>query len=80
MPRYFFHVVDNDHRIIDDEGTELPDLHAARKEAVCASAEMLRDGGAATLWSGKPWNLWVTDHAGGAGKRLFTLQFSATNG
>jgi hypothetical protein len=80
MPRYYFHVSDSDHSIIDDEGTELPDLQAAHKEAVCASSEMLRDGGAATLWSGTPWRLWVTDHAGGAGKRLFTLQFSATNG
>jgi len=80
MPRYFFHVADNDHPIIDDEGTELPDLQTARKEAVCASAEMLRDGGAAKLWTGTPWRLWVTDHPGGAGKRLFTLQFSASNG
>jgi hypothetical protein len=48
MPRYYFHVSDSDHSIIDDEGTELPDLQAAHKEAVCASSEMLRDGGAAT--------------------------------
>jgi integrase len=32
------------------------------------------------LWRGQPWRLWVTDQPGGAGKTLFTLRFSATDG
>jgi hypothetical protein len=41
MPRYFFNVQD-DRTIIDQEGTELPNLGAAREEAVSTSAELLR--------------------------------------
>lgn len=33
MPRYFFHVF-NDDITIDDEGAELPDLDAARANAI----------------------------------------------
>jgi hypothetical protein len=44
MPRYFFNV--EDHRTaIDVVGTELPDLNAARDEAVVMSGEILRGGG-----------------------------------
>ena len=74
MPRYFFHVVDG-YESLDKEGTELPDLTAARNEAVTMSGQILRDGGGATLWSGTPWRLWVTD---GTGATLFTLSFSST--
>ena len=42
MPRYFFHVRDKDGDIsIDEEGQDLPDLEAARAEAVSANREML---------------------------------------
>src|ERR1700680_3465421 len=41
MPRYFFNVED-DRTIIDQEGTDLPNLRAAREEAVSTSAELLR--------------------------------------
>jgi hypothetical protein len=42
MPRYFIHVHDGT-SMIDDEGTELPDLTAARLAAVRLSGELLRD-------------------------------------
>jgi hypothetical protein len=45
MPRYYFHVEDH-HTDIDEVGTELPDLEAARSEAVRAAGEILRDGAA----------------------------------
>ena len=58
MPRYYFHI--EDHRTyIDHVGVELPDLEAARDEAVGAAGQILRDGAAKNLWSGKPWRMWV---------------------
>ena len=42
MPRYFFHV-DNGEFIPDETGTELPDLYAARREAVRSAGEMIDD-------------------------------------
>jgi hypothetical protein len=42
MPRYFFNVRDSDGDVSRDmEGQDLPDLDAARKEAVSANREML---------------------------------------
>ena len=42
MPRYFFHVRDEDGDISrDEEGQDLPDLEAARTEAVSTNREML---------------------------------------
>ena len=79
MARYYFNI-DDGHRTIDNEGSELPDLQAAREEALTTSGDTLRDGGGPHLWNGRPWRLWVTDQPGGAGKTLFTLHFSATEG
>jgi hypothetical protein len=77
MPRYFCNVED-DYTLVDQEGTGLPNLAAAREEAVSTSAELLRDRAGGSLWNGKPWRMWVTDQAGGAGRTLLRLQFSAT--
>jgi hypothetical protein len=74
MPRYFFNIRDGE-TIIDDEGTELPDLDAARAEAIGLSGEMLHHGPRATpLWDGTSWEMWVTDESE---RTLFTLRFSA---
>jgi len=56
MPRYFFNVED-DRTIIDQEGTNLPNLRAAREKAVSTSAELLRERAGSTLWNGKPWRM-----------------------
>jgi hypothetical protein len=79
MPRYYFHIED-DRTEIDRVGVELPDLTGARQEGVRAAGEMLRDGSATTLWSGKPWRMWVTQSPPPAAKTLFSLWFSATEG
>jgi Domain of unknown function (DUF6894) len=79
MPRYYFHVED-DRTSIDHVGVELSDLTAARHEAVRAAGDMLRDGSAKNLWSGKPWRMWVTQSLAPGGKTLFSLWFSATEG
>ena len=79
MPRYYFNLKDG--RIsLDDEGTELPDLDAAHKAAVTLSGEVLRHGTSKSLWSGSPWELWVTDQPGGLGQIHFRLLFSAVEG
>jgi hypothetical protein len=79
MPRYYFHLKDG-RLSLDDYGIDLPDLGAARKEAVRYSGEVLRDGAHTTLWNGEPWNLWVTDQPAGEGRTLFTLTFAAVDG
>ena len=40
MPRFFFHARDGDQRLDDREGTDLPDLDAARAEAAVAAREI----------------------------------------
>ena len=77
MPRYCFHI-DDDRTHIDHVGVELPDLHAARDGAVGAAGQILRDGAAKNLWSGKPWRMWVTQSPFANEKPLFVLRFSAT--
>jgi len=77
MDRFYFHVEDDD-RVIDDEGVELADIEAARREAITAAADMLRDGSGKVIWGGKPWRMWVTQEPNGTGKPLFTLRFSAS--
>ena len=79
MPRYYFHIED-DRTELDRVGVELADLAAARDEAVRAAGEILRDGTAESLWSSKPWRMWVTQSRDPKGKTLFTLRFSATEG
>jgi hypothetical protein len=76
MPRYYFHVEDH-HTSLDREGVELPDIEAARQEALQAAGDMLRNGAGTSVWDGKPFRMWVTDRPGGEGRRFFTLLFSA---
>ncbi|MBJ7402964.1 MAG: hypothetical protein JHD07_06535 [Bradyrhizobium sp.] len=59
MPRYFFHVT-HERREIDQEGEELPDKHAAWKEATVTAGQILQglDG---KLKPGHDWRMEVTD-------------------
>lgn len=41
MPRYYFHVRDGADVSRDEEGQTLPDVEAARREAICTNREML---------------------------------------
>lgn len=43
MPRFHFHVVNGTGETRDDDGVELPDLEAARLEALSGIRSMLRD-------------------------------------
>jgi hypothetical protein len=78
MARFYFHI-DDDRTHIDRVGVELPDLKAARDEAVSAAGQILRNGAAKNLWSGKPWRMWVTQSPFANEKPLFVLRFSAAN-
>ena len=72
MPRYFFHV-DDGIPDRDQDGQELPDVRAARVEAIRACGEMLRE--AADRFSGREWRMEVTDESGAA---VITLRFLLT--
>jgi hypothetical protein len=77
MQRYSFNLKDGS-VILDEQGVELADMDAVRKEAMSASLELLRGMQAAgEFWSGEPWKLWVTDEPNGAGKTVLTLEFTA---
>jgi hypothetical protein len=41
MGRFYFHLRDGEDLILDDEGTELPNVEAAKKEAVHSAREFL---------------------------------------
>ncbi|WP_141245109.1 hypothetical protein [Mesorhizobium sp. WSM3860] len=73
MPRYFFHV-DNGEFIPDQAGIDLPDLNAARREAVRAAGQMIDDSQQSFWEHMTPWNMHVTDDDS---RLLFTLQFGA---
>ena len=67
----YFHFQDG-RKIEDKEGTELPDVKAARIEAIATGGTMLRD--TASYWDGTEWQMQVTDESGAT---LFILRFSA---
>jgi hypothetical protein len=72
MPRYFFNV-HHERASIDTVGKELPDKHAAWKEATVTAGETIHsiDG---KLKPGKEWRLEVTDEFANP---LYVLHVSA---
>ena len=72
MNRYFFHLIDGQF-LVDDVGTELPDMDAVRAMAIETSGEMLRDLGR-DAWTGSEWQMHVTDEAK---HTVLKLRFSA---
>lgn len=77
MARYFFHIHDGT-SMVDDTGTELPDIATARAEAIRMAGEILRGGSIGELWRGVPWEMKVTDSPRPSGQPLFVLRFSAS--
>jgi hypothetical protein len=73
MPRYYFNVRDGRDVDEDEEGVELPDLEAARAEALATVAELRDELGpdAARI------ELEITDDAG---RRLLTIPFGRSAG
>jgi hypothetical protein len=63
MPMYFFNLLDNE-EVVDSDGTELPDLAAARQHArqVVRELTFKRDGMLQRSWS--QWTMSVRDPDG----------------
>jgi len=77
MAKYYFHS-SNGHTCLDDVGSELADLDSVRKEAFCASRELLMLGWAPMeFWAGEPWRIWVTDKPNAAGRTILTVELRA---
>ena len=57
----FFHVM-NGEAVIDEVGSEHPDLDAMRQEAMVSAGQMLSTGD--QDWVGEAWQRIVTDHSG----------------
>jgi len=72
MPRYFFNIT-HERRQIDEVGEDLPDKHAAWKEATVTAGQILQgiDG---DLRPGREWRMEVTDESRNT---LFVLRISA---
>jgi hypothetical protein len=70
MPRFFFNVHDGAGHP-DCDGTELPDIPAARAYAVRYFGDLLR-GDPCAFWNGEEWKMEVTDESG---LLLFSLHF-----
>jgi hypothetical protein len=74
--RYYFHVKDGA-TTFDDEGMELPDVAAVKKEALLISADLIKDGVGPHFWTGRPWILFVTDQPNGGGNTILSLALTA---
>ncbi|MFL5298526.1 MAG: DUF6894 family protein [Phenylobacterium sp.] len=74
MPRFYFHTEDG-HALRDREGVSLPDVAAARQEAVRALGEILKER-SEDFWSDGLLRMSVTDQAG---LTLFVVEVSATD-
>ena len=75
MPVFHFNVFDGV-TIIDKEGSELPDMTFARREAIRYSGALLEEGFDKGGDFGKEWRMEVTD---GAGLILFRLDFHVSD-
>ena len=72
MPKFYFHTQDG-HVTHDEDGTILPNLASARREAVRISCQMLRMREDA-VWLTRSWQMTVTDEVGLV---LFTIDVAA---
>ena len=70
MPRYYFHVRDGLYSP-DEDGTDLPDLQSAKRQAVAVAGELLRDSKSG-FSNEEDWQL---DVVGETGSRLLILRF-----
>ena len=73
MPRYFFDIRDGEY-LRDEVGTDLPDIEAARVQAVVLSGGLLQER-PSKIWDGEEWRLEVRKGP----KVLFALTFMATS-
>lgn len=79
MARYYFNILDG-RTFLDQDGSELPSLDAARREAVMIARDSIfaADGTCRSIWMGDTSHLWVTDGPSGTGNTMFTVHISAS--
>lgn len=73
MGRFFFHLKDGDEIIPDEDGTELPDVAAATREALQSARELLAEA----IKAGSPRIYEALVIADEAGRTVDILPFSA---
>lgn len=73
MPRFFFNTND-DLELWDEEGTELPDLDAARRAAIRYAGELLREAGSSVGFD-ETWQLMASNTSNAV---LFTIDVKVT--
>jgi hypothetical protein len=71
MSLHYFNVQDG-WNYLDDQGTDFPDLAAAKSGAVVLAADLLKET-ALTFWDGEEWSMDVSD---GGGLILLTLRLT----
>lgn len=76
MTLHYLHL-QNGVTTLDYDGVDLPDIAAARLEAMRTVSLVLQEDNVDHLWHGVPLRLWVTDAPGGAGSTLLTLNITA---
>lgn len=74
MPRYYFHIHDGAD-FPDRDGTMLPDLEAARHEAIRLAGSVIRELGS-PFWDERHGGEWTMEVADQQGNPLFKLRFS----
>ena len=78
MSRFHFHFL-NGKNLYDDTGAELPDIEAAKIEAIRVAGTVLCEGVSAAFWRGTAWKMVVKDNPElRSGRTFFTLTLSAT--
>lgn len=75
MPRFFFHRTDGGIDP-DQEGTEMPDLDAARIEAVRFAADSVKES-PELVWSGSTFRIEVSDETGMLLSTVIVLEIEA---
>ena len=73
MPRFFFNTND-DLELWDEEGTDLPDLDAARRAAIRYTGELLKEADT-SIGFGDTWQLTASDTTDAV---LFTIDVKVT--
>lgn len=78
--RYYFHVL-NGKKLIDDVGTEVPDIEAVKAEAVKYAGTVLMSEQPTDMWKGIAWEMKVTDSPSPEeGRTYLTLKLTAGSG
>jgi hypothetical protein len=78
LPFFYFHLF-NSNNVPDDVGLDLPNLDAAKREALSFAGAILRDEKPIEIWQGQLWRLNVTDSPMiERGRTLLTIDVTAS--